>query len=67
MTNECILTLAAYANYAYISIDRSCLIGPGQERWQMQLSRLTDRQRAILITKLDRWQSMLVKERARVS
>lgn len=67
MTNEYILQLAEKANYAHLYIDRSCTIGPGQENWQGQLPRLTDLQRVALIAKLERWQSMLSRERAQAS
>ena len=67
MTNEYILQLAAKANYARIYIDRSCAIGCGQKNWQVQRPQLTGLQRAALIAKLNRWQSMLCRERAMVS
>jgi hypothetical protein len=64
MTDIEILEWAALANYAYLHIDRSCTIGPGQESWELQLPTLTTLQRATLITKLERWKAMLDRERA---
>lgn len=66
MTNERILQLAEQGNYAHVYIDRSCTIGPGQEDWQMQLPQLTELQRVTLVSKLERWQSMLSRERTMV-
>lgn len=65
MTNEHILHLASRANYAHICIDRSCIIGNGQESWETQLPQLTELQRTTLIAKLNRWKAMLSKENAR--
>jgi hypothetical protein len=67
MTDEYILQLAAMANYAHLYIDRSHSIGCGQKNWQVQLPQLTGSQRSALIAKLNRWQSMLSRERSRVS